>query len=157
MYCFKVYMNCGDSFWIGHMILWQLSVTLLEFDDQGRGGQNGHKTCVFWGWLTSCALRIALTEWDGLVQCKTLVWRHRKMNIFNVNFIIQSKQIFDSISEGAWKLLSYLFLIFCRFHANNDDITIVIRHACEQVWFIYSHSSETGPKERLVCIGYFKT
>ena len=26
-----------------------------------------------------------------------------------------------------------------------------------RAWSIYSHDSETGPEERLVCIGYFKT
>ena len=34
------------------------------------------------------------------------------------------QKLFDSISEGAWKLPSYLFLILCQFHVNNDDITI---------------------------------
>ena len=46
---------------------------------------------------------------------------------------------------------------FLSIHVNKEDITIVMRHACERAWFIYSHGSETGPEERLVCIGYFKT
>ena len=43
------------------------------------------------------------------------------------------KNLFDSISEGAWELPSYLFLIIRRFHVNNDDIAVVMRHACERV------------------------
>ena len=69
----------------------------------------------------------------------------------------QNKNLIDIISEGAWKLPSCLFHIFCRFHVNNDDITIVMRHACELVWSNNSHGSDTGPEERLVRIGYFKT
>ena len=37
-----------------------------------------------------------------------------------------NKKLFDSISEGAWELPSYHFLIFCRFRVNYDDITIVM-------------------------------
>ena len=46
-------------------------------------------------------------------------------------------------------------LIVCRFHVNNDDVTFVMRHARKRVGSIHSHGSETGPEERLVCIGYF--
>ena len=48
----------------------------------------------------------------------------------------RNKNVFDTIGEGAWELPSHLFLIFCRFHVNNDDITIVMRHACERAWSI---------------------
>ena len=59
-------------------------------------------------------VHFALTGWDGPLLCKRMVWRHRKM----VKLLKQSlaysrnEDLFDSISEGAWKLLSYLFLIF---------------------------------------------
>ena len=57
--------------------------------------------------------------------------------------------------DRAWKLPSYLFLIFCRFHVYNGGITIVMRHACKRVRSICNHVSETGPNEWLVRIGYF--
>ena len=45
----------------------------------GRGDvRNGFKTCVLSVWLTMLCARIALTEWDGPVLCKYMVWRHRK-------------------------------------------------------------------------------
>ena len=79
--------------------------------------------------------------------CVIIGWRHLKIN----------KILFDSISEGARKLPSYLFLIFCRFNVNNGDTIIVLRHACERAWFMYSHGSDPGPEGRLVRIGYLKT
>ena len=40
---------------------------------------------------------------------------------------MQSQQkLLDSISEAAWKLPSYLFPIYSRFHVNNGDITIAL-------------------------------
>ena len=41
---------------------------------------------------------------------------------FKLNLTIRP---FDGISEGAWKWLSYMFLIFCRFHIDNDDVTSI--------------------------------
>ena len=122
--------------------------------------RNGFKTCVLSEWLTTlCALRMALTEWDGPVLCKHVVWRQRKMLklIKQILSCSRNKNLFDSISEGAWELPRYLFLIFCWFHVNNGDITMVVGHACERAWSIYSNGSETGPDESLVRIGYFKT
>ena len=69
----------------------------------------------------------------------------------------RNQKLFDFISEGAWKVPSYQFLIFCRVHVNNGDITIVMRHSCDTECSIYSHGSEAGPDEKLVRIGYFKT
>ena len=47
--------------------------------------------------------------------------------------------------------------VFCRFHVNNHDIAIAMRHACERGWSPYSHGSENGPEDRLVRINYYKT
>ena len=74
----------------------------------------------------------------------------------------RNKNLFDSISEGAWKLPSYLFLVFCRFHVNNDDIISLSSCSTRANVYdlfisIYSHGSESGPDDRLVHIGYFKT
>ena len=46
-----------------------------------------------------------------------MVWRHRKMLklLKQMSSCSCNKKLFDSISEGAWKLPSFLFLIFCRF------------------------------------------
>ena len=98
MFCFEVSLNCGESCWIGHMILWLLSVTLLQFGDQGRGGQDGPKTCVVSEWLTSYALRIALTERDCPVPCKHIVWRHRKCLNFD-NWIVNITKFQYALAE----------------------------------------------------------
>ena len=98
-----------------------------------------------------------MTEWDGLVLCKHMVWRHWKLFIFLSQFYhTVAKNLFDTGSEAARKLASYLFLIFCRFHVNNEDTTIVMRHACERTWSIYNHGSETGLEKRLLRIAFFK-
>ena len=127
--------------WIGHMMLKQLPVTLLLFGDQGGGTRNGFKTCVLSEWYTTlCALRFALP----------IKFKH---TVATTNYLTVSlKEHGNDLS-----MESYLFLIFCRFHVNNDDITIVMWHALERGWSIYSHGSVTGPDVRLVPIGYFKT
>ena len=81
-----------------------------------------------------------LTEWDGPVLCKHMVWCHQKMLKLLKQILSCSRNIklFDSISEGAWKLSSYLFLIVCRCHVNKDDITIVMQHTWERAWSICS-------------------
>ena len=121
-------------------------------------GQNGTKTSVLSEWLTSSALRIALTE---MIRSSVNTWCEvtEKCLVFLIaDVIIQSKKKqFDSISEVVWTLPNYLLLIFRQFHVNNDDITIVMRPACKHVWSIHSHGIGTGLEERLVCIGYFKT
>ena len=61
------------------------------------------------------------------------------------------------MSEGAWKLPSYLLYIFSRFHVKHDDITTFMRHACDRAISIYNHGSETGPEQILVPIDFFKT
>ena len=67
-------------------------------------------------------VHFALTEWDVPVLRKHIVWRLRKMLklLKQILSYSRSKNLLDSSSEGAWKLPIYPFLIFCRFHANND-------------------------------------
>ena len=78
-------------------------------------------------------------------------WNQFLTQILSYN---HNKIIFDSISEGEQKLQSYLFIIFCWFHVNNDDIPMVMQHTC---MIIYSHSIEADAEERLTRIGYFET
>ena len=87
--------------------------------------RNGLKMCVLSLWLTTlCALRIALTEWDGLVLCKHIGWRHWKMLrlLKPISSCSRNKNLFDSINIGVLKVPSCLFLIFCWFHVNKGDI-----------------------------------
>ena len=55
-----------------------------------------------------------LTEWDSPVLCKHMVWCYGKMFKLLKQILAYSrnKKQFDSISEGAWKLASYLFSSF---------------------------------------------
>ena len=48
-YIFKVaaLSRATKAQWIGHMMLWQISVSLLLFGDQGGGAQNGPKRVYF--------------------------------------------------------------------------------------------------------------
>ena len=69
-------------------------------------------------------------------------WRHHKMFKILMQILSQQKPIWR-YRWRAMELPSYMFLIFCQFHVNNDDITIVMRHAGEREWSIYSHGSET--------------
>ena len=102
-------------------------------------GQNGTKTSVLSEWLTSCALRIALTE---MIPSSVNTWcevTEKCLVFFIADVIIQSKnKQFDSISEVVWTLPNYLLLISRQFHVNNDDITIVMRPACKHVWSIHT-------------------
>ena len=84
---------------MGHMVFGQLFVTLLLFGGQGGGARNWPKTCVVSEWLTLlCAIWIALTEWDGQVLYKHMLWRHRKCWKFKAKFIIQSQQKYLIVS-----------------------------------------------------------
>ena len=95
--------------------------------------------CVLSYWLTPiCALWIVLIGWLGPVLCKHMAWRHQKcLNFWKKILSYNTKNLFHSISEGAWKLPSYLLPIFCWFHVNNNDITIFMRRACERAWSIF--------------------
>ena len=88
----------GQSTWCYYSYLWH------SFYLGPR--KKGPKTCVHSEWPTTlCALRIALTKWDGPVMCKHVVWRHRKCWNFFKQILSYSgnKNLFDSIREGAWK------------------------------------------------------
>ena len=141
-----------------HMMLWELSLTLLLFGDQEVGCMEWTEMCVLSQWLTLlCAFWHTLTGWEGPVLCKSMVWRQRKCWDYLKQILQSQQKLFDSISEGTEKLPSYLIPIFCRFNYNNDDIIIVMQHACRRAWSIYSNGSEKGSKERLVCISFIET
>ena len=55
---------------IGHMIHWQIYVTIMSFGDQGEGERNGFQN-LFTVVMTHNDLCpcIALTKWDGPVAC----------------------------------------------------------------------------------------
>ena len=85
--------------------------------------------------------------WSDL--CKHMVWHHQKMLklLKQILSCSHSKNLFDSISEGAWKLPSYLFLIFCWFHVNNNNIPIVMRHTCEHMQDLFIATAvKQGPR-----------
>ena len=86
-----------------------------------RGARNVFKTCVLSVWLTTlCALRIALTAWDGPVLCKHTdgVTSPENVETFKTNFIVHSQQ--KLFWQYQW---TSLFSIFCRFHVNNGNIS----------------------------------
>ena len=69
IFCFKVSRHCGKNSWIGHMMLWQLSVTLLQFDYQwGRWAEWNYNVCTFGMTHVTCTSDcVDWVIWSGLV------------------------------------------------------------------------------------------
>ena len=88
--------------------------------------------CVYFRNDSQRYVYFVLTGCGGPVLCKHMVWRHREdlKLLKQLLSYSRNKNLFDIISERAWQLLSYLFLIFCRIYVNNGDNTVVMRHIC---------------------------
>ena len=114
---------------------------------QKRGAQNG-PNLVYFGYDSLCELWIALIERDGPVLFKQhhggtspeMLKRFKASVSYNHN-----KNLFDCISEAVWKLPSYLSFIFCWFHVNDNDITVLKRLACECVRSIKTMAAKQVP------------
>ena len=54
---------------MGHMMYWQISVTILSFGDHGGGERNGFQNCRVVMTHNDLCICIASTTWDGPVAC----------------------------------------------------------------------------------------
>ena len=136
-------------------MFWQLSVTLLLFgikeamcgiDPKRVYFPNDSQRFVHVGsrWLSEMVLLL----------CKHMVRRRWKMLKF-YHTVATETCLTVSVNEQETTKLPVPH--FSQFHVNNDDITIVMRHACERASYTYSHVSEIGTEERLLHIDSFKT
>ena len=139
---------------IDHIMLLQLSATLVTKQGVRRMDlkrvylrDDSQRYVHFGSRWRSEMVRSCVNTWCDVIG---------NVETFESNFFIQSQQ---PICQYQWRSVETTespVPHFCQFHVNNADMTIVMRHAFECVWSIYSHSSETGPEERLGRIGYFK-
>ena len=141
----------GDGVGVGDGVGW--CVCLCGWVGWGRTMDSN--LCTFgMNHIVVCTLdHVDWVRWP--VLCKHIVWRHRKCWNF-LKKILSYNHNKTYLTVLRKKHANYK-VICCSFSVcvSNDDISIVMRHACERAWSIQSHGNETGAEERLSRIGSF--
>ena len=96
---------------IGHMMYWQISVTIMSFGDQEGGERNGSETCVLYCMthndLCTC---IVLTKWDGPIACVNVTENVENSQRKLYHFTATQTSVTVSVKQ-TWEWQSYTFSI----------------------------------------------
>ena len=134
---------------MGHMMYWQISVTIMWFGDLGGGERNGSQNlCRIVMTHNDLCTCIALIKWDGPVTSPKM------LKIFKVNVIILPQP--KPLVQYQWSNMNMTKLSVARFLSISKKDRRYQNRCPARARFVYNRGRAAVIDERLERIGYLE-